>query len=128
MDAACFRWFTRPSLQDSPQEGRDVITFSVGGLTGVAVGDILRGNAAIDKPYDHILNKLGEGCIILSLQWPGYTSVALQKARHAKIDTWTGEEPITRQELAREICGLLCAFYRIASVSTAAYPVHSCRI
>ncbi|KIM65819.1 hypothetical protein SCLCIDRAFT_1211817 [Scleroderma citrinum Foug A] len=90
-----------------------ITTFSVGGLVGVRSRDILQGCMLIDRPNDNVFPELTTGGF-LTLQWPGYSSRAAGTSGWARIDI-SDDEPITRLELAREICGHFSRFKKIAS-------------
>lgn len=88
------------------------VTFSTKGWPGVRVRDILNGTLWVDTPYDTPFLRFGWGSTRISLDWPGYARRKHVDLQCARIETYTGPEqqPITRQELAKTICGVLHNF------------------
>lgn len=132
---------SRPSRPDSPGRDPNAITFSVGGSVGVQSRDILQGCTLIDRSHDDVLPELTAGgslmlqasvfiydqllsdVVVTCRQWPGYFSRAADTSRRARI-VILDDEPFTRQELAREICGHISRFQKIAYVCTPSF--HFC--
>ncbi|KAI6128748.1 hypothetical protein EDD17DRAFT_1146593 [Pisolithus thermaeus] len=104
----------RPCRPHSPQDRIYIVTFSIDGLTGVPLKDILEGTP-IDQPSDDVSVEFQGDCIALSLQWPGYESNLLQKFRHNFVERVVDGIPTTRQELAIQICLLFFTFHKMAS-------------
>lgn len=106
-----------PCQPPSSQDGTGTVEFSTDGLTGALVEDIVEGTS-VDQPSDDVSGEFQGDYISLFLQWPGYGSNLLRKARHCSIERVVGGRPITRQEFAQQICLLLFSFYKMASVET----------
>ena len=96
--------------------------------------DILKDTVVIDAANDAVMAHHGWRSIVVNLevrkvviplcypeektpQWPGYDSRNCGDPMHSRIDVRPGGGDITRQNLAREICGLLFNFHRVVSVS-----------
>lgn len=114
MAACCLN--LRPCHLDLPQDRTGFVTFTRGGSIGVPAKDILRGTL-VDQPYDDVSVEFQGECISLSLQWPGYESNLLRKARQSFVESMVDEKPTTRQELAIQSCFLFFRFHKMASVN-----------
>ncbi|KAI6147415.1 hypothetical protein BKA82DRAFT_403140 [Pisolithus tinctorius] len=112
MAACCLN--LRPCHLDLPQDRTGFVTFTRGGSIGVPAKDILRGTL-VDQPYDDVSVEFQGECISLSLQWPGYESNLLRKARQSFVESMVDEKPTTRQELAIQSCFLFFRFHKMAS-------------
>jgi len=55
-------------------------------------------------------------------QWPGYDPRSFDDPMRSRIDVRPGGRDITRQNLAREVCGLLFNFHKVISVSISSHP------
>ncbi|KAG8215557.1 hypothetical protein J3R82DRAFT_7400 [Butyriboletus roseoflavus] len=108
----------RPLHLSPPHESIPGITFSVNGWAGVRVKDILKDTVFVDAANDMVLEHHGWRSIVVHLEWPGYDTRNVDDPMTSRIDVRPGGEDITRQNLAREICGLLFTFCKNISKYT----------
>ncbi|KAF9236963.1 hypothetical protein BU15DRAFT_63574 [Melanogaster broomeanus] len=99
-----------PNLESIPG-----ITFSTNGWPGIRAKDLLKERLIIDSPYDTVLAHHRWRSTVVKLEWPGYDPKAFGDPMLARINVRPGERDITRQEIAREICGLLYHFHKYVS-------------
>ncbi|KIJ60238.1 hypothetical protein HYDPIDRAFT_117517 [Hydnomerulius pinastri MD-312] len=105
----------RPVHISPPQESIPAITFTVNGWPGVRVRDMLKDNVIIDAPHDAVFAHHGWRATIVNLQWPGYDLERFKASVLSRFDTVVGNTHITRQQVAREVCGLVQHFHRVVS-------------
>ncbi|KAF8550095.1 hypothetical protein OG21DRAFT_1488036 [Imleria badia] len=105
----------RPPHLSPPCESIPAIIFVANGWAGVPVMDLLMETAVISAANDAVLEEQGFRTITISLEWPGYDTKIFGDSMHARIDVRPGGQNITRQHLAREICGLLSHFHKVIS-------------
>ncbi|KAI9456314.1 hypothetical protein HD554DRAFT_2030569 [Boletus coccyginus] len=109
----------RPPHLSPPYESIPAITFSANGFPGVRSKDVLKGRVTIDAANDVVLGQHGFRTIVVSLEWPGYDPRSFDDPMRSRIDVRPGGRDITRQNLAREVCGLLFNFHKVISK----YPI-----
>ncbi|KAI6044725.1 hypothetical protein EDC04DRAFT_256844 [Pisolithus marmoratus] len=102
----------RPPVCMASNQTQPPITFSTNGWPGVRVRDILDGTLRVDTPYDMPFLRFGWRSTRISLEWPGHAYRSKGDLQCARIETHAGPEqqPITRRELAKIICGMLRNF------------------
>ncbi|KAL0061470.1 hypothetical protein AAF712_011693 [Marasmius tenuissimus] len=83
------------------------VCFSVNGIPGPYLSQLVRGEVAVDRPNDTIFTHLGWSRTSLAFDFPGFRTLPV-----ARINTLVGSDkrPITRQEFAREVA------YRISEM------------
>ncbi|KAF9222889.1 hypothetical protein BS17DRAFT_767634 [Gyrodon lividus] len=109
----------RPPHLSPAQESIPAITFSANGWPGVRARDLLKDTIIIDAPHDAVFAHHRWRTTVVNLEWPGYDSKAFGDPMLSRIDVRPKERDITRQEIAREVCGLLYHFHRLV----AKYPI-----
>ncbi|KAH7918571.1 hypothetical protein BV22DRAFT_1041669 [Leucogyrophana mollusca] len=94
------------------------IKFSTNGLPGIRVKDVLKATVLIDGPNDRIFEHRGWRMTNIALEWPGYVPRATNDSSHLRLSTTVDFVPITRSQLASEICSLLWHYsYKVVGKS-----------
>ncbi|KAH7885612.1 hypothetical protein F5I97DRAFT_1419472 [Phlebopus sp. FC_14] len=97
-----------------PYESIPAVTFSIGGWPGARLRDVLKLNVLVDNPYDTPFVDQGWRTTVVCLEWPGYEQVTFTDRQRTRINTVVQGRPVTRQEIAKEVCGLLFHFHTFA--------------
>ncbi|KAH7919492.1 hypothetical protein BV22DRAFT_1199458 [Leucogyrophana mollusca] len=97
----------RAMLFTPAQKSTSAITFSASGFPGVRVKDVLRATVLVDEPSDRVFEHHGWRTTNIALEWPGYDPRPVNDPGHLRLPAIVDGAPITRNQLAGEICSLL---------------------